>query len=139
VGVYKGDRVWMIDNKAWTQALIDKVTALMGNFPDAIEEDAAAFAKSLARLGDPVIGNAVTRVEKAAAEIKSITKDMDPKEIARPEVQKKIDAVCDKYRIDRVITNSGGNPSPALSQAIDDAGVLLKNLSGPDIPKKRKR
>lgn len=139
VGVYKGDRVWMIDNKAWSQALIDKVTALMGNFPDAIEEDAAVFAKNLARRGDPVIGSAVARVQKAAAEIKSITKDMDPGEIAKPEVQKRIDAVCDKYRIDRVVTNSGGNPSPVLKQVIDDAGVLLKNLSGPDIPKKRKR
>jgi hypothetical protein len=129
VAVYQGDKVWMIDNKAYSQSLVDKVTALTGSFPKNLSDDAVSFAEhpKLGRRGDPVIGDAVARLEKASAEIQRVTKDLDTKEIAAPAVQARIDVICRDNGIERVVTNAGGMVAK-ISEAIDAAGVVLKDL-----------
>jgi hypothetical protein len=137
VAVYKGDRVWMIDNKAFSQSLVDKVSSLTGSFPKNISDDAADFARNpkLGRRGDPVIGDAVARLQKASKEINRLTKGMDNNEIATPTVQKRINKICRDSRIERVVTNAGGEVTD-ISDALDKAGVVLKDLGITQKPEK---
>lgn len=127
VAVFQGDQVWMIDNKAYSQSLVEQVTALTGSFPENIKNDAGEFQRSGAP-GDPRVGDAISRLKKASNEIGKQTKGLDTKEIAQPKIQQKIDAICQDYRIERVVTNAGGVAN-RISDSLDAAGIVLHDLN----------
>lgn len=80
--------------------------------------------------GEPAIKDAVTRLGKATKEIQKLTKDLTPDEIGKPAMQKRIDAICEKNGIERVVTNAGGKLE-GLSKGLEKAGILFEDLSKP--------
>lgn len=134
VGVTKDGRVWLIDNKALSEEELGSVTALMKNLPENIADDTAAFKGEFGMAKDPVIGDAVRRMDKATKEIRALVKDMTKEEVAKPEIQRKIGQILENNKIDRVITNAGGEVT-GLSENLRKAKIKMENLNKPLKPK----
>jgi hypothetical protein len=128
VGVTQRGRVWLIDNKALSETELESVTALTRNIEASITEDADKASAKLGTQPDPTIADAVTRLERAKKAIQKITKNMSPKEVGDPVVQRQIAAICARNKIDRVVTNAGGEVR-GLSGALLKAGIQLKDLN----------
>lgn len=130
VGVTRNGRVWLIDNKALSVEDLGSVTALMKNLPENIANDTKDFKGEFGMAKDPIIGDAVARLDKATKEIQKITNGMTKEEVASPEVQQKIAGILKDNRIDRVITNAGGSVT-GLTENLRQAKIRIENLNKP--------
>lgn len=130
VGVTRDGRVWLIDNKALSVEELGSVTSLIQNIGKNIEDDTATFKAEFGLKKDPHIGNAVSRLNKATKDIKALTNGLTPKEAASPKIQKQIAAILAENRIDRVITNAGGEVD-GLSAGLLKAKIRLEDLNKP--------
>jgi hypothetical protein len=127
-GVTRDGRVLLIDNKALNAAEAGSVTSLIRNISKNIGDDAAAGKFGGGQ--DPLIGNALARLNSATQEIRAATKNLSSEEIAAPDIQEQITAICTKYRIERVVTNAGGRVR-GLSKGLKDAGILFEDITAP--------
>jgi hypothetical protein len=131
VGVTREGRVWLIDNKALSAQELQSVTSLTRNISQNIAEDTAAAKEAFGTKLDPEIGDAVRRLNRATKAIQRITKGLTRKEVeASPRIQQEIAKICEANKIDRVVTNAGGQVR-GLSDALERAGILLKDLDEP--------
>jgi hypothetical protein len=133
-------RVWLIDNKAFEATEVSGVSALTRNLPQNILKDLAKFRSEIHGPDvPPEILDALDRLEKAAVEIDTLTnppgKPMTKEQIARKSTQKAMDGILQKYRIDRVVTNAGGNVG-MMSTRLQEIGFILKDMNAPVAPPK---
>ena len=128
VGVARDGRVWLIDNKAMSATELASVGALMRNLPGNIADDVRDFKGTLGLAKDPLVGDAVRRLDAARKDIADRTRGMSAERVGSAAVQKRIDAICDAHRLDRVVTNAGGSIS-GLSDGLTRAGILLEDLN----------
>ncbi|AIE86493.1 hypothetical protein [Fimbriimonas ginsengisoli] len=134
VGVTRNGRVWLIDNKALSVEELGSVTALMKNLPENIADDTAAFKGEFGMGKDPLIGDAVARLDKATKAIQKLTKGLTQEQVSDPKIQQQIGTILRDNRIDRVITNAGGSVD-GLSAGLKQALIRLENLNKPLKPK----
>jgi hypothetical protein len=130
VGVTRDGRIWLIDNKALAASELESVTALTRNIRDNIAKDAAAAAEEFGTAPDPLIGDAVARLNRATEAIQKVTGGLSPKEVGAPSVQRQIADICAQNGIDRVVTNAGGKVQ-GLSDALQQAKILLEDFNKP--------
>jgi hypothetical protein len=126
VGVTRDGRVWLIDNKAMTPNELRSVTSLTNNIPKNLAEDAAAFRNIKGLENDPAILDAVNRIDAANKEVRDL--GLSVEQAKTLEAQEQITAICKKHRIERVVTNAGGNIN-GLSAGLEGRGIRLENLN----------
>jgi hypothetical protein len=130
VGVTREGRIWLIDNKALSATELESVTALTRNIRENIAEDAAAAKAEFGTKPDPLIGDAVARLNRATKEIQRVTRGLSPEEVGAPRIQRQIADICARNGIDRVVTNAGGEVR-GLSNALQKAKILLVDVNSP--------
>jgi hypothetical protein len=131
--------VWLIDNKAWQQASVGAVTALVEKILDSMERDVRDFGRALTQtpdvdaplpgaLGGQTVRDAAERLSKATKEIRDYLANVPKDKIDTPKVQRKIQGILDEHRIKRVVTNAGGEVT-GLSAALTRLGIELHDLN----------
>jgi hypothetical protein len=133
VGVTKDGKVWLIDNKAMSQAELNSVGSLTRNVAKNIADDTAAFTGKFGLGEDVVIGDAVARLDKATQAIAELTKGMSKDQVGLQSTQEDIDGICKANGIERYVTNAGGKIT-GLSEGLRRAGILFENLNEPVDP-----
>jgi hypothetical protein len=123
-----GGDLLLIDNKALAAAQVDEVSALTRNLPRNIGMDLTEFSRLANDADVPVhMQLAINRLTRAQTQLQPILQGLT-REIAMPAVQGQIDAVLRANRIQRVVTNAGGNVQ-GLSADLQAIGLDLRNLN----------
>lgn len=139
-------QVYAIDNKATLRTrILERVTALMRNFPQNLAADIAELKAALGDRVDPAIDSVIYRMQKAESRIRAVVEALGPDEATRKRaldanieitlksgerkrVQSEITDILQENGISRQITNSGG-VLERVSKALEDAGIELENLN----------
>jgi hypothetical protein len=138
-------QVYAIDNKATLRTrVLDRVSALMRNFPQNLAQDIAEL-RAIADRSEPAVESILRRMESAERRIKAVVDLLGPDtetrkrlldrnaEVTLPSgerkpVQQEITDILQEHGITRLITNSGG-VLERLSQALEDAGIELEDMN----------
>jgi len=132
--------IWLIDNKAFQEATVGKVNALVDNILPSMERDVRDFAAS-GTAQQPAVGpqvrgavsgqtvrSAVDRISQATKEIQQYLATVPGSKIDTPKVQKQITRILDQHGIKRVVTNAGGIVT-GLNDALTKIGIELADLN----------
>lgn len=124
-----GGDLLLIDNKALAAAQVDEVSALTRNLPRNIGMDLNEFSRLANDADVPVhMQLAINRLTRAQTQLQPILQGLTREQIAAPAVQAQIDAVLRANRIQRVVTNAGGNVQ-GLSADLQAIGLDLRDLN----------
>jgi hypothetical protein len=139
-------QVYAIDNKATLRTrVLERVSALMRNFPQNLAADIAELRAALSDRSEPAIESVLRRMDSAERRIRNLVDQLGPDsptrkrqldanvEITLPSgerkrVQAEITDILQEHGISRLITNSGG-VLERVTQALGDAGIELENLN----------
>jgi len=139
-------QIYAIDNKATLRTrVLDRVTALMRNFPQNLLADVRELTAAAGDSPPPGIASALRRLASAEARIRAVVDLLGPEGEARKRaldanvdvtlpsgetvpVQSEITSILQESGITRLITNAGG-VLERLSQALEDAGIEIENLN----------
>ena len=128
-----GNEVLIIDNKAYSSAVLESVTSLTRNIVRNLKDDVANFKRQFAdRQPGSDIDVAIGRLEKAANEIEAdplvkaawdpARQRYDPNIIEQPHVQQRINAILKANNVRRVVTGEGGILN-AVSSDLKNLGI----------------
>jgi hypothetical protein len=139
-------QVYAIDNKATLRTqVLQRVTALMRNFPQNLLQDIVELREAMAGRSEPAVDAVLRRMESAERRIKAVVELLGPEGEARKRlldqnaevtlpsgerkpVQQEITDILQEHGITRLITNSGG-VLERLSGALEDAGIELEDMN----------
>jgi hypothetical protein len=139
-------QVYAIDNKATLRTrVLERVTALMRNFPQNLLQDIAELREAIVGRSEPAIDAILRRMESAERKIKEVVDLLGPDGEARKRlldrnvevtlpsgerkpVQQAITDILQEHGITRMVTNSGG-VLERISGALEDAGIELENMN----------
>jgi hypothetical protein len=139
-------QVYAIDNKATLRTrVLDRVTALMRNFPQNLAADIRELRAAAGDHPEPAIESVMRRLASAESRIRAVVDLLGPEGEARKRaldadvdvtlpsgerrpVQGVITEILQESGVTRLITNAGG-VLELLSQALEDAGIELENLN----------
>jgi glycine cleavage system regulatory protein len=137
--------VYVIDNKATLRTkILQKVTALMRNFPQNLAQDIRELRAAAGEHMEPAIAAVLARMEKAEARIREVVELLGPEGEARKKaldanvevtlrsgervpVQQEITDILQVHGIKRIITTSGG-VLERISNALDEAGIEIERM-----------
>lgn len=124
-------RVAVIDNKALAKRIERSVSALIRNLPRNLAAGIDEFSELMAR--DPHLpsefSEAMQRLTVANSEIQQLVQGMSREAIGRSTiVQRQIRQILDRYGIERVVTNAGGQVDE-LTPTLRGFGIDLADLN----------